>query len=166
MVPVITVRATRKLLQRLGPPVATPEASTNRLGAWYATVLSWRPQQVALFVSELTLLPVVLPLAPAATVLDRFPDELADVLVALRVPLSVVGAEVDASRSAQLATPASRSVVGSMNEFAFLADHHRTPGVAPNLLDLSVALARTPCGPLFKRHVSPDREVMALLGTI
>ncbi|TBT93132.1 DUF6933 domain-containing protein [Propioniciclava tarda] len=64
----ITVRAIRKLLQRLGPPVATPEASTNRLGAWYATVLPWRPQQVALFVSERTLLPVVLPLAPADTI--------------------------------------------------------------------------------------------------
>lgn len=30
------------------------------------------------------------------------------------------------------------------------------------LLQLSLRLARTPCGPLFGRHVSPDRELIAL----
>jgi len=31
------------------------------------------------------------------------------------------------------------------------------------LLGLSVRLAGTPCGPLYKRDVSPDRELAALL---
>ena len=37
----------------------------------YATVLFWRPQ-VALFVNEASRLPVFVPLAPAARVVDRF----------------------------------------------------------------------------------------------
>jgi len=37
-------------------------------------------------------------------------------------------------------------------------------GGPPSLLELSVRLAQTPCGPLYKRHLSPDRELTALLG--
>jgi hypothetical protein len=43
----VIVRATRKLLKRLGAaPVADVETSSNLLGDWYATVLPWRPRQV------------------------------------------------------------------------------------------------------------------------
>jgi hypothetical protein len=38
------------------------------LGSWYATVLLWKPQ-VALLVNEKTLLPVLMPLAPAKDLL-------------------------------------------------------------------------------------------------
>ena len=51
-----------------------------------------------------------------------------------------------------------------MNEFAFLANAHHTNGAGTDLLELSLTLARTPCSPLYHRHVSPDREVAALLG--
>src|SRR6185369_8743625 len=52
------------------------QTSTTRLGDWYASAWAWRPQ-VALFVSEATLFPILMPLAPAATLLARFPDGLA-----------------------------------------------------------------------------------------
>jgi hypothetical protein len=76
---VVILRATKKLLDRLGPPSPVDgAASTTLLGDWYAT---WRPQ-VALLVSEVTLLPVLMPLAPAATLLARFGPQLAVVLAA------------------------------------------------------------------------------------
>ena len=80
------VQATKKLLVRAGPtsPGAGEEA-TGLLGSWHATVLLWRPQ-VALFVNDRTLLPVLTPLAPAATLLARFPDALGHVLAAHHVP--------------------------------------------------------------------------------
>jgi hypothetical protein len=62
-----------------------------------------------------------------------------------------------------LAKTSNRSVVGMMNEFTFLAEAHLGTGTQPDLLGLSVRLAGTPCGPLYKRHVSPDRELAALL---
>lgn len=52
-------------------PDSVATRSSNALGAWYATVLFWN-QRLALFVNETTLLPVFVPLAPAATVIDRF----------------------------------------------------------------------------------------------
>jgi len=159
----VIVRATRKLLQRLGPPSPDVDVSSTILGDWYATFLPWRPRQVVLLVNERTLLPLLMPLAPAATFLARFPDELARLLEAHRLPPSTVAVEVAATRDARLATTASRSLVGSMNEFAFLAQGHRTAGSEPDLLELSLTLSRTPCSPLYHRHVSPDRETAALL---
>jgi hypothetical protein len=49
---------------------APTDTSTMALGDWYATALSWRPQ-VALFVNEATLLPVLMPMAPAGIVMGR-----------------------------------------------------------------------------------------------
>lgn len=163
---VTTVRATRKLLQRLGPPTADPPASTSLLGDWYATYLPWRPRQVALLVNERTLLPLLMPLAPARTLLQRFPDHLAELLNAHHTPPDVTAAEVAAARQVVLATTASRSLVGSLNEFAFIAEHDRNGPEPLDLLELSLKLSRVPCGPLFKRHVSPDRELAALLADL
>ncbi|KUG56325.1 hypothetical protein AVL62_16260 [Serinicoccus chungangensis] len=163
----VIVRATRKLLQRLGPVTAVEEQeSTSLLGDWYATVLPWRPRQVALMVSQTTLLPVLMPLAPAATLLDRFPEHLAAVLRAHQVPETVVQQEAAETADHTLATTASRSLTGSMNEFAYLAEAHRAADRDPALLALSLKLATVPCGPLYARHVSPDRELTALLQNV
>jgi Domain of unknown function (DUF6933) len=162
---VVIVRATRKLLQRLGrAPVAGSEESTTLLGDWYATLLPWRPHQVALLVNERTLLPVLVPLAPAATLLERLSDHVGEVLHAHRAPERVIAAETQHMCQARVAPTANRSIVGSMNEFAYLADVFRSDYPAgPDLLELSVRLSTVPCGPLYARHVSPDRELAALL---
>jgi len=157
------VRATRRLLDRIGPGEVSDAESTTLLGDWYATVLPWRPRQVALLMSDRTLLPLAMPLAPAATLIARIPEHLAEVLTALRVPTDVVEREVAEMRPPTLTTTANRSRVGSLNEFAFLADAHRQSQAELDLLDLSLRLSRVPCSPLYKRHVSPDRELAALL---
>lgn len=48
-----------------------------------------RPQ-VALFVNERTFLPLLVPLAPATTLLNRFPDELSVMLRALGVSAAFI----------------------------------------------------------------------------
>jgi hypothetical protein len=60
------VRGTKKFLDRVrgAAPSLDVEPASNIKGAWYATVLFWRPQ-VALFVNEPTCLPLFVPLAPA-----------------------------------------------------------------------------------------------------
>jgi hypothetical protein len=50
-----------------------PDDVSLALCRWYATALAWRPKQLALFVHDTTLLPVLIPLAPAATVLAGSP---------------------------------------------------------------------------------------------
>ncbi|WP_425435061.1 DUF6933 domain-containing protein [Novosphingobium mathurense] len=54
---------TKKLLDRIKPEISLSGRSDTSLGNWYATALFWKPQ-IALLVSERTLLPLLIPLAP------------------------------------------------------------------------------------------------------
>lgn len=154
----VVIRGTKKFLDRVGEPVAEPPPSTTVLGDWYASVLFWRPQ-IALFVNERTLLPALVPLAPASSVDDRLRVTVELVLNLHALPGSFVTHEIEAMNFASLAKTANRSVVGVLNEFAHLAaDWRATSG---NLVDLSVRLAHVPCGPLYKTYVDPSRAVSA-----
>ena len=156
-----TLHCTQKLIERIKQPVvALPPAPTTSLGNWYAHVLFWTPQ-VALLVNERTLLPVLMPLAPAATLQARFPAHLAAVLRELRAGAQFIANEVDLMVEAVVAKTANRRVLGTMNEFAFLADGYREYLESPDLLMLSLKLSDTPCGPL--KGNSPARVLADLL---
>jgi hypothetical protein len=158
---VFVVRATRKFLRRLGERTQASDAlSTTALGDWYATVLAWK-HPAALFVNGTTLLPVLVPLAPAVTVIDRFPAALAMVLDAHNLSSGFVDREVAQMSEHRLATTANRNVIGVMHEFAELGKVYRSAGGVGDLVSLAVRLSQTPCGPLRARHGSPYRELAA-----
>jgi hypothetical protein len=158
---VLVVHATRAFRDRVpGPAAADDDISTTILGPWYATLLRRRPL-LALLVNQTTLLPLLTPLAPAATLLTRIPAAVADLLLAHHLPAQLIAAEQAAMADVHLAPTANRSVVGILNEFAYLTDVHQPD--PKGLLDLSVRLAATPLGPLYQRHITPDRELAALI---
>jgi Domain of unknown function (DUF6933) len=75
---VLLVHATRALRDRVPTfPATTNDVSTTTLGAWYATRLR-RRRPAALLVNHTTLLPLLMPLAPAATQLARVPEAITD----------------------------------------------------------------------------------------
>jgi hypothetical protein len=158
---VLVVHATRAFRDRVpGPAAADDDISTTTLGPWYATLVRRRPL-LALLVNQTTLLPLLMPLAPAATLLTRVPAAVTDLLLAHHLPAPLVAAEHTAMAKVHLAPTANRSVVGILNEFAYLTDVYQPD---PNgLLDLSLRLATTPLGPLYQRHITPDRELAALI---
>ena len=63
----------------------------------------------------------------------------------------------------QYAKTSNRSVVGIMNQFSYLAEGYREYLETKDLLALSIRLSETPCSPLYKGAVSPDRELKRLL---
>ena len=75
---------------------------------------------MALFVNEATLLPVLVPLAPTATLLERFPFARAETLADHGASPAFIAAERREMTESRLAKTANRSVVGIMNEFAYL----------------------------------------------
>ena len=159
----LVVRGTTKLRDRVKGPVAgADEASTTALGDWFATALFWKPQ-VALLVNSATFLPVFVELAPAATLLGRIPAAIEAALWRQGVDEAFVAAERAAMGEVRIAPTNDRSVVGVMNEFAFLGETYHRNGTT-DLGDLSLRLAGTPVGPLDKRHGFPDRELAALVG--
>ncbi len=118
---------------------------------------------MALMVNERTLLPVILPLAPAASVGKRFPEALKGLLKALDLPAEFIESEIEGMGDVAYAKTSNRSVVGVMNEFAFLAEGYRDRNGLIDPLALSLKLAHTPCGPLYKGAVFPDKAVRELV---
>ncbi len=160
----MVVRGTQRFRDRVPALAARPgDSSTGLLGDWYATVLRWRPV-VALFVNEATLLPVFVSLAPAQSLAARFLMRVEEVLATHGVPLEMIDRELAEMTVVRVAPTASRSVVGVMNEFGYLAAASRSDA-GEDLLGLSVRMAGTPCGPLYRRHVSPDRELAAVIAS-
>lgn len=159
-----TIHATRKFLDRAKATPADPlDEPSTAMDNWYANLVPGRPQ-IAIFVNEATLVPVLVPLAPARTIAARFVEQLAAVLVQLDAPTDFIETEIAAMNDASWATTRNRSVTGSMNDFSFLAQHHRQRSTTDvDLVELSVRLAGTPCSPLNKTHGFPDRELAALI---
>ncbi len=157
-----SLHCTKKLLDRIKPSIASSLLlPTTVLGNWYATALFWKPQ-LALLVNEQTLLPMLMPLAPASTLSARFPGELAAVLGRHGVNRAVVERETAAMADVAFMKTANRSVVGSMNEFAFLAARYREYLGTADLVTLSMRLADTPCSPV--KYNSPARLLKELFG--
>lgn len=117
---------------------------TTWLGNWYGTVL----------------FPVLMPLAPAATLLDRFPDAFSETVASVGVDPVFIVAELAEMGEGQWTKTANRSVIGVMNEFGFLANQWRQPRDS-DPVEVALWLAETPCGPLYRRQGSPDRELAA-----
>jgi hypothetical protein len=161
------LHCTKKLLDRIKPEVVPSGQSDTVLGGWYASVLFWKPQ-VALLVSERTLLPVLMPLAPAATLGRRFPAQLALVLKEHGAPAEFIANEVWRMDNVIYGKTANRSILGSLNEFLrqaefWLAAYGYQKGDDDDLLAISAKLAETPCGPLYKGPISPDRALRDLV---
>jgi hypothetical protein len=158
MAGVYTVHATKKLLDRLQKPLEDPVAEpTTKLGNWYAKPLFWKPQY-ALFVSESTFLPVLVPLAPASTLLRRFPIVLAMTLEAHGVPRSFINEELDAMQSVGVSKTRSRQLVGVLNELAFHADIFRRYESETSELAIAMMLSRPPIGIMRSRIDFPTRR--------
>lgn len=160
----LVLRGTKKLRDRIkGAAAGAQDTSKTVLGDWFATALFWRPQ-VVLLVNERTLLPVFMPLAPAATLLDRIPEAIAGALRLHGADEELVAAELAAMRDVRLATTSNRSVVGVMTGFALTGEHIMSHG-RKDLEALSVHLASIFLRPLEQRGGSPDRELAALLSS-
>jgi hypothetical protein len=154
-----SIHCTKKLLDRIKPEAVTPSSTSSTvLGHWYATALFWKPQ-AALLVNERTLLPVLMPLAPASTLAERFCLHLEDVLAAHGTPQSFIEHELSQMNESHYAKTVNRSVVGVMNQLAFMAEVHRDHHGMDDLLALSMKLAEVPCSPLYKSTIAPNGEL-------
>lgn len=160
----LIVRGTKKLRDRVkATPAAGPDdESTTLLGDWFVNALFWKPQ-VAMLVNSRTFLPVYLPLAPAKTLLDRLPDAIESTLRHHGVPEEIIATERAAMSEVRIAPTNDRSVLGVMNEFAYLGEVF----MATDRLDLealSMRMSDIIVSPLSERAGTPARELSVVLG--
>ena len=114
------LRCTRKLLTRLGEPAIdlAPGSSTTTLGDWYADVLFTVRHYVVLCVSEHARVPVIVPAREIKTLAARLPVALGHVLSDLAIPSASIARELTEMNDAQFAKTASRSLLGTINDYA------------------------------------------------
>lgn len=157
-----TLRCTQRLLTRLkhARTDATAPGPTTLLGDWYANLVHVGRSQLVLAVSPRTFLPVVLPAAPATTITTRLRDHVGQVLRALEIDARSIDAELAEMTTVAIGPTASRQVTGILVEFANLLELHVEQEAS--CLGCAIKLAKTPCGPLYKTHVFPDRATAAL----
>jgi len=140
------------------PIAPVVEHPTTALGNWYATAIFWRPQ-AAFLVNEATLFPVLLSLAPAASLAGRFPEALESLLRVLEVSVAFVASERWAMSEASFSKTANRSVLGVMNRLEFELGFARDR-VGQDHQDLSLWMSDRPVGPLRGTEFRTPQEKM------
>jgi hypothetical protein len=160
----LTLRCTQKLLARgLESSPGAEEPPSALLGDWYAHVLIRKPQHLVLCMSERTLLPVVLSAKDAKSLPMRLSDSICIVLDRLGIDREAVERERREMNVVRIGRTASRSVLGSLNDFMFQLQVglHRSP--ERSLVEQALWLAETPCKPL--EYASPNRATQALFAS-
>lgn len=144
---VLTLRCTAKVLKRLRvQPEPSPPPSTTRLGDWYANILYVERQQLIVCVSEVTRLPVILRVRSDEPLDARLAGAVGEILGALGLPHPIVREELAAMAEVKIAATASRSVLGSLNDYTYLLEGYWKANAT--LLDIALRIADAPCGPL------------------
>jgi len=158
----LTLRCTEKLCKKLRlPKLGDAPASTTTLGDWFGHPVSTRHMRVILLVNEKSRLAVLV----AARQLDRFEqrfrDAVADLLLDLGVPAEAVAREIEAMHDLVYARTNSRSVLGTMNDYALALHLGLEQELEKTLHEQALHLSETPCGPL--GYASPHEVVLTLL---
>ncbi len=131
----------------------------TKLGDWYANLLYTKPQQLILCVSEKSLLPVIMMAKGAEPIGVRLAAGVGEMLRAIGIPDAAIKVELAAMSEVTISTTASRSVLGSMNDFTFMLDSHLSYG--DSFSDAALKLADAPCSPI--EMMSPRRVTLEML---
>jgi hypothetical protein len=146
----VVLRCTQKLLVRLKQTRDVPAVeSTTRLGDWYANILRIGRRQHLLFISERSRLPVVLPITESKRLTTVFPDAVCERLAIVGINPEDIADERARMSEIAFRRTRSRSLLGTLNDFAFMAQKGNVNRVEPESLEeLMQFLSQTPILPL------------------
>ncbi len=146
----LVLRCTQKLLVRLKQAANLPAVeSTTRLGDWYGNILRIGRRQHLLFISERSRLSVVLPITDSKRLSTVFPDAVCERLSIVGVAAAAIANERTRMSEVAFGRTRNRSLLGTMNDFAFMAQQVNANRAEPESPEeLMRFLARTPILPL------------------
>jgi hypothetical protein len=146
----VVLRCTQKLLARLKQTDDVPAGeSTTRLGDWYGNILQLGRRQHLLFISERSRLPVVIPIREGKRLASVFPDAVCEVLGHVGVAVADIAEERARMSEIAFGRIRNRSLIGTLNDFAFMAQQGNVNRVEPESPEeLTLFLAQTPILPL------------------
>lgn len=146
---VLVIRPTQVLAQRLKVNLQADVEGSTFLGDWYCQLVRLGRRQLVLAVSEEARLPVLFAAGGKAPFGAHLASAVEDMLRAIGVPEELLAGEVGRMSPAEFAKTRSRSVLGSIRDFANLAAGYLE--ATDDLLDVALKVADAPCGPLGMR---------------
>ena len=161
----VTFRCTRKLLKHLGiKPEENPEPPTGALGDWYANLIPTAAGDLIMIVNERTLLTVAVPVWESVNLVTMFRARVMNLFAMIGVSVEKASEELKELEPIQYGRTASRSILGSMNDFALNLQWMAEEPAADGTLSLSNAelfLSGMPCGPLgYRRPADVAKELL------
>lgn len=144
----VVLRLTQKLLRLVGTPTTVATPSTTILGDWTGNIFYVGRKRYVLLISEHSRLPVLMPGRDLKNLGCNFPGALAEVLLALDIPLAAIEREVDAAIECVIATTNSRSLLGTINDYTFMVSFRLRDHPEMDLAQAALFLSDTPVGPL------------------
>ena len=141
-----------------------PGTAGNALGHWYANLIHLDRKPYVLALSERSLLSVVVPAAPYATLVDRFAPALQELLAALSVRTRDILREIEAMAGMSIAATANRRVLGVLNQFAFELEIDFSYNPERSLLEREIGLSQDMSSAIGYRHPR-DVAIELLAGT-
>lgn len=160
----VCLRCTAKLLKRLKldkKPLGEPGPSTTALGDWYANVIYLGRQPLVLAVSERSLLSLLMPARGLNQLSGHLMRTLVEKLQRMGVPETTIRQEISRMDQIIYARTASRSVLGSMNDFTDMVKFTHHVRTDWDLRDWMDYLAEVPCKPIGYKY--PSEIARALL---
>lgn len=135
-------RCTAKLLKAMkAVPISQPRPPHNRLGEWTANLVRVSRIQLVIAVSEPTRFGLAIDAAPYAQVPQRFQHALFHALLNIGIPSDSAEEEAEAMAPLELAASNSRSVLGTLNQYADMAAGHIYCGDARSARELTGQLS-------------------------
>jgi len=165
----ITFRCTKKLRKYLGI-VTTENAQppSAALGDWYVNLIHTFAGDLIIFVSEKSLLTVVIPSWESDHLVSLFRIRVANLLLMIGIPPKIIDREVSHLNQVQFGKTASRSVLGSMNDFVWHYQMMVEESMGKARLSLSKAeykMTQMPCGGLdYQFPVDVAKELLGVKG--
>ena len=129
----VVLRCTQQLLVRLKQFGDLPSVeSTTRLGDWYGNILRIGRRQQLLFISERSRLPVVIPIREGKRLGTVFPDAVCEMLAIVGVSAADIADERSRMSEMAFGRTRNRSLLGTLNDFAFMAQSGTLDGPNPS----------------------------------
>lgn len=148
----ITLRCTKKLRKFLNVvPIDNAQPPTAALGDWYANLIPTLAGDLILFISEKSLLTVAIPTWESDHLVPLFRIRVANLLWMIGIPQKIIAIEVSHLAQVQFGKTASRSILASMNDFAWryqMIAEESTGDARMSLSKTEYKLSRMPCGAL------------------
>lgn len=136
------LRCTAKLLKAMkAAPAAQPAPTRNRLGEWTANLIRFSRIQLVVAVNDATRFGVVIDAAPYAQIPLRLTERIFKALLSIGIPADLAAEEAEAMRPLEFAASNSKSVLGTLNQYAVDVDCGLSYGCGHSATELSARLA-------------------------